>query len=528
MSHLHAILIVVLLPFSVFSQEPMVSCGRWYISCDSVYGIGLRGILESLQFPPPLLSQKSVIVAVVDSGFDFTHPELQGRVWHNAGEIPANGIDDDRNGYTDDVHGWNFLGNADGKSIRNAGTGRFREYKRLRPRYKDSDTCRLKRRQQAEFAYYKRMERESGADSYLLYEKELERLARAFVRCDSLMVRRYGDRELSAADFFCMETKDTVGLAQDIRLVESDPMMQDRDASWTQVVMQVKAEYAEVLKKIAAWDCNDMDAHFALGNDPTDFRNLRYGNNNLHVGAYHGTMVAGMVAACTAVPGWCDRIKIMGIRAVPEGDEYDRDIVAAIRYAVDNGAKVINMSFGKYISPYRKQVRKAVRYALRKDVLLVMAAGNNSLNIDSIPIYPSAEKRAGERFGNMVVVGATDRRGRICRFSNYGSRAVDLFAPGVDILSTAPDGKYGKGEGTSISAPMVAGVAGLMRAIRPELTAVQIRDILLASVRELGDVETSLPGDDRVTVRTGDLCLSHGMLDARAALKMLEKRKIVR
>ena len=169
------------------------------------------------------------------------------------------------------------------------------------------------------------------------------------------------------------------------------------------------------------------------------------------------------------------------------------------------------MSFGKYISPYRKQVRKAVRYALRKDVLLVMAAGNNSLNIDSIPIYPSAEKRAGKRFGNMVVVGATDRRGRICRFSNYGSRAVDLFAPGVDILST-----------------MVAGVAGLMRAIRPELTAVQIRDILLASVRELGDVETSLPGDDRVTVRTGDLCLSHGMLDARAALKMLEKRKIVR
>ena len=128
----------------------------------------------------------------------------------------------------------------------------------------------------------------------------------------------------------------------------------------------------------------------------------------------------------------------------------------------------------------------------------------------------------------MVVVGATDRRGRICRFSNYGSRAVDLFAPGVDILSTAPGGKYGKGEGTSISAPMVAGVAGLMRTIRPDLTAVQIRDILLASVRGLGDVETSLPGDDRVTVRTGDLCLSHGMLDARAALKMLEKRKIVR
>ena len=528
-SHLHVILIVVLLPFSVFSQEPMVSCGRWYIiSCDSVYGIGLRGILESPQFPPPHLSQKSVIVAVVDSGFDFTHPELQGRVWHNAGEVPANGIDDDCNGYIDDIHGWNFLGNAGGKDICNAGAEQFREYKRLRPRYKNSDICCLKRRQRAEYAYYKRMERESGADSYLLYEEELKRLVRAFVRCDSLMVRCYGNRELSAADFFCLEIEDTVGLTQDIRLVESDPMMQDRDASWTQVVMQVKAEYAEVLKKIAAWDCNDMDAHFALGNDPTDFRNLQYGNDNLHVGAYHGTMVEGMVAACTAVPGWCDRIKIMGIRAVPEGDEYDRDIVAAIRYAVDNGAKVINMSFGKYISPYRKQVRKAVRYALRKDVLLVMAAGNNSLNIDSIPIYPSVEKRKGKRFGNMVVVGATDRRGCVCRFSNYGRRTVDLFAPGVDILSTAPGGKYGKGEGTSISAPMVAGVAGLMRAIRPELTAVQIRDILLASVRGLGDVETSLPGDDRVTVRTGDLCLSHGMLDARAALKMLEKRKIVR
>ena len=528
-SHLHVILIVVLLPFSVFSQEPMVSCGRWYIiSCGSVYGIGLRGILESPQFPPPHLSQKSVIVAVVDSGFDFTHPELQGRVWHNAGEVPANGIDDDCNGYIDDIHGWNFLGNAGGKDICNAGAEQFREYKRLRPRYKNSDICCLKRRQRAEYAYYKRMERESGADSYLLYEEELKRLVRAFVRCDSLMVRCYGNRELSAADFFCLEIEDTVGLTQDIRLVESDPMMQDRDASWTQVVMQVKAEYAEVLKKIAAWDCNDMDAHFALGNDPTDFRNLQYGNDNLHVGAYHGTMVAGMVAACTAVPGWCDRIKIMGIRAVPEGDEYDRDIVAAIRYAVDNGAKVINMSFGKYISPYRKQVRKAVRYALRKDVLLVMAAGNNSLNIDSIPIYPSVEKRKGKRFGNMVVVGATDRRGCVCRFSNYGRRTVDLFAPGVDILSTAPGGKYDKGEGTSISAPMVSGVAGLMRAMRPDLTAVQVRDILLASVRDLSGVETTLPGGGRATIRAGDLCLSHGVLDARAALKMLEKRKIVR
>lgn len=481
-----------------------------------------------LNSPPPHLSQKSVIVAVVDSGFDFTHPELQGRVWHNAGEVPANGIDDDCNGYIDDIHGWNFLGNAGGKDICNAGAEQFREYKRLRPRYKNSDICCLKRRQRAEYAYYKRMERESGADSYLLYEEELKRLVRAFVRCDSLMVRCYGNRELSAADFFCLEIEDTVGLTQDIRLVESDPMMQDRDASWTQVVMQVKAEYAEVLKKIAAWDCNDMDAHFALGNDPTDFRNLQYGNDNLHVGSYHGTMVAGMVAACTAVPGWCDRIKIMGIRAVPEGDEYDRDIVAAIRYAVDNGAKVINMSFGKYISPYRKQVRKAVRYALRKDVLLVMAAGNNSLNIDSIPIYPSVEKRKGKRFGNMVVVGATDRRGCVCRFSNYGRRTVDLFAPGVDILSTAPGGKYDKGEGTSISAPMVSGVAGLMRAMRPDLTAVQVRDILLASVRDLSGVETTLPGGGRATIRAGDLCLSHGVLDARAALKMLEKRKIVR
>lgn len=530
MSLLHVTLIVVLLPFSVFSQEPMDLYDCWYTaSCDSVYGIALPEILETFEFPPPLRkSDNPFVVAVIDSGFDFTHPDLKGRVWHNAGEVPTNGIDDDRNGYKDDMHGWNFLGNAAGKDIWDAGTEQFREYKRLRPRYTDSDTCRLKRRQRAEYAYYRRMERESGADSYLLYGEELKRLVRAFVRCDSLMVRCYGNRELSAADFFCMEIEDTIGLTQDIRLVESDPMMQGRDASWTQVVMQVKAEYAEVLKKTAAWDCNDMDAHFALGNDPTDFRNLQYGNDNLHVGAYHGTMVAGMVAACTAVPGWCDRIKIMGIRAVPEGDEYDRDIVAAIRYAVDNGAKVINMSFGKYISPYRKQVRKAVRYALRKDVLLVMAAGNNSLNIDSIPIYPSVEKRKGKRFGNMVVVGATDRRGRVCRFSNYGSRAVDLFAPGVDILSTAPGGKYGKGEGTSISAPMVAGVAGLMRTIRPDLTAVQIRDILLVSVRELGDVETNLPGDDRVTVRTGDLCLSHGMLDARAALKMLEKRKIVR
>lgn len=441
-------------------------------------------------------------------------------MWINASEIPDNGIDDDGNGYADDLHGWNFLGNARGEDFQKAGTAQFREYKRLRPRYKEADTCRLNRRQRAEYARYKRMEREARLDTYIIYANYLGRIARAYGVCDSLMKVCYGDKATTMGDFIRIEVADTTGLSQDLRIVASRPAIMQPDAPWNEVVQQAAAECDTARKRVASLDRDDDDPHQRLGNDPDDFRNFRYGNNHIHCDPYHGTMVSGVIAACTSAPGVGDAVKIMGIRAVPDGDEYDRDIAAAIRYAVDNGARVINMSFGKYASRYSKEVQKAIRHAARRDVLLVMASGNDGRDIDQLPIYPRNVSASGKHHQHMLVVGSTDRRGRVCDFSNYGSRTVDLFAPGSDILSTAPEGKYDSAMGTSISAPMVAGVAALIRAVRPDLKAIEVRNILLETVRDLSQIETPIPGTKgKRQGLSGDLCRSHGMLDANAALE---------
>lgn len=363
------------------------------------------------------------------------------------------------------------------------------------------------------------MEHEAKLDKYLVYEAYLKRIEEAFGLCDSLMRLCYGERQTTVGDFFNIEVADTTGVTDALRIVATRPSMARREALWSDVVNQARREHALAARRIASLDSDEDDPHRRLGNDPEDFRHLRYGNNHLSEDAYHGTMVSGVIAACTSSPHFRDRVRIMGIRAIPDGDEYDRDVAAAIRYAVDNGARVINMSFGKYLSPHAREVARAIRYAARRDVLLVMSSGNDGRNVDQEPIYPTATDRRGRRWENLVVVGATDRRGRVCDFSNYGSRNVDLFAPGDDIRSTAPDGEYDTAMGTSIAAPMASGAAALLRAARPDLSAREIRDILLTTVRNLDAVETPIPGDkEGQTSRSGALCASHGLLNAPAAL----------
>lgn len=519
------LLLTILLVQSVpgFAGEPYRLNDGWYLTdSDSLCGIGIAQVDKIRRggeiFPLRDESDSPVIVAVIDGGFDFAHPDLKERVWTNPNEIPDNGRDDDHNGFVDDLHGWNFLGNNQGESLSRAGTAAYREYKRLRPRWKDADTCRLRPAQRAEYDRYKRFEHEAHIDNYLIYETYLRRIARAFDVCDSLMHLCYGDRQTSVGDFFAIEVADTTDIMQEMRIVASRPSLLNRDASWSKVVEQARNEHALAVKRVASLDTDD-DAHRRLGNDPDDFRHLRYGNNRIDDDPYHGTMVAGVIAACTSSEIVRRQVEIMGIRAIPDGDEYDRDVAAAIRYAVDNGAKVINMSFGKYISPHAREVSKSIRYAARKDVLLVMAAGNNGRNVDMQPIYPSACDRKGRRWKNLLVVGSTDRQGRVCSFSNYGNRNVDLFAPGDDILSSAPGGSYDRAMGTSISAPMVSGVAALLRAACPGLRAEEVRTILLATVRNLDAIETPIPGDKSGQMtRSGVLCASHGLLNAPAAL----------
>jgi subtilisin family serine protease len=213
-------------------------------------------------------------------------------------------------------------------------------------------------------------------------------------------------------------------------------------------------------------------------------------------------------------------VRIMSVRVTPDGDERDKDVANGIRYAVDHGALVINMSFGKGYSPEKPVVDSAVRYAESKGVLLVHAAGNDGSDNDRVPSYPTAGYLGGGRAANWLEVGAsTFRRSALAaRFSNYGRTAVDLFAPGQDIYATLPNQRYGRQSGTSMAAPTVSGVAALLLAYFPRLTPMDVRRILLASVTRYPDARVPAPGGGP-PVPFASLSATGGVVNAYAAVR---------
>lgn len=513
----------------LFSATTLFAQGNspWFLSSsDSLCGVRLTEACAVKGKNPPPRKKSEIIVAVIDGGLDISHPALADFIWTNPREQAGNGRDDDRNGYIDDIHGWNFLGNAAGETFQRAGTEPFREYKRLRSRFKDADTARLTSAQKADYTYYKQMERAARLDTYITFAAYQRARADAFRICDSLMRWRYGDRETTVADFQKLELSDTTGLARALSIAASTPVMFLPDMPWRDAVQTIEDEYLLSAKRVASLDSLNDDPHLRLGNTPDDFRNLRYGNNRIDEDAYHGTMVAGIIAACATNAGDMPRpVKILSVRAIPEGDEYDRDVVAAIRYAVDNGAKVVNMSFGKYLSPHWDEVLAAMEYARHKDVLLVMASGNDGVNVDARPMFPVCRDRKGERLENLIVVGASTPDGRVASFSNYGAENVDLLAPGEDIRSTAPDGEYDTAQGTSLAAPVVSGIAAVLRSFYPDLTAREVRNILIRTAAHFQDDEMPAPGKSKTPrmIPGREVCLGGGILDAQAALSEASK-----
>lgn len=264
-----------------------------------------------------------------------------------------------------------------------------------------------------------------------------------------------------------------------------------------------------------------------------DYFNIKdrfYGNSNLIGDPYfHGTHVAGIIGAVRdngkGMDGIANAVKLMGIRAVPNGDEYDKDVALGIRYAVDNGAQIINMSFGKKVSPERKMVEDAIKYAEKKGVLLINAAGNDGVNVDSLPHYPSPFYMKGnKKFPNMITVGASGATDAVlvAPFSNYGNQTVDVFAPGVAIYATLPDNKYKQLSGTSMATPVVAGIAALIKSYYPDLTAKQIKSIIEQTVTKI-DFPVIKPKSGGKKVQMTELCRTGGMVNAYSALVMAEE-----
>lgn len=517
---------------ATFAQSEATIPDNWQlldVQHDSVYGTSVnRAYQELLKGKKP----HRVIVAVIDSGVDTAQVDLKGHIWINPGEIPGNGIDDDHNGYVDDVHGWNFLGGKDGKSIVKASSALQRAYWRLRPEFGDiTDSMNVKKKDRTEYRYWLKVKQARTQDS-IKNKQDYATVSLGLARfdiLDQMLKSHIGKDTLYLSDIQHFDTdNDTLQMAKQIAirvLDESDP-----HSSFEDFLSQAK-EYLNGIKQNL--DGLDKDPNALrkeiVGDDWNDIKDTHYGNNDV-TGTFdrHATHVAGIIAAIRnngiGMDGVTNDVLIMPVKVVPDGDERDKDVALGIRYAVDNGANIISMSFGKGYSSHKDWVDEAVKYAEKHDVLMVHAAGNDGADDDSIPTYPNPFFLDGKRADNFITVGAssaTDSDGHLAAsFSNYGKTHVDLFAPGVDIYSTLPGNTYGTMSGTSMATPVVSGVAALVLEYYPGLSAKQLRWVLDNSVTKLDTVKVIQPGSSDTMVPFSSLCISGGIVNAYNALKL--------
>lgn len=488
----------------------------------SSYNSGLYGVetdrayqlLDSLNKK----ATKKVIVAVIDADLNVNHEDLQGRIWKN----PKPGA----KGYANDVNGWNFLGNKNGQNLVKVGTESFREYKRLKPRYDKVKAGELKTdAEKKEYAYFKAARTDAKINSYVSFGNYTALITNAFSITDSIIKTTKFEQEPKVSDILKLKIQDSV-LNEQYGVVTRSMYKYSESTPWKDVYAAQLAENETVQQRIKSLD--DKASPRDLIGDAADLKDKYYGNANLLIpDSYHGTFVAGLVAAVRnngiGINGVADSVAIMGIRAVPDGDEYDKDIALAIRYAVDNGAKLINMSFGKYFSPHSEWVNDAINYAGKKGVLLFHAAGNEGKNIDSVAFYPSALLKDNKRADNLIRVGASTPSGDAATISNYGASNVDVFAPGVKIRSTGLDNGYQTADGTSLATPITTGVAALLWSYYPQLSAKQVKSILLTSVTSRKGQLTNTPGKSKKPVSFEKLSSTGGIVNAYQAVKMAEQ-----
>lgn len=486
---------------------------------DKVYGDGTEQAYKTLAGK----TAKPIIVAVIDGGTDPEHEDLKDVIWTNPKEIPGNGIDDDNNGYIDDVHGWNFLGGKNG-DINFEATELARLYHRYQPKYENADTSSLSPAAMKEFHDYQKIKADFQAEDS---KQRQELMSINFVSDFLTKVKNQNNGQLTKKALKKykaendMESRIKKGLKLAFTFGLKPEELEDQ-------LQQGKKQISNLVK----YNAMNVDSirKYVVGDDINNVSEKGYGNNNVKgPDALHGSHVAGIIAAVRnnnkGINGTTNDVKIMIVRAVPNGDERDKDVANAIRYAVDNGASVINMSFGKYYSPDKEAVDEAVRYAESKDVLLVHAAGNESKNKDIETSYPSRVMKNGEVAPNWIEVGASGYKGGsdlIGSFSNYGKTTVDLFAPGVNIYSTTPDNTYTTESGTSMASPATAGVAALIRTYFPDLKAPEVRTALMKTVVPYTK-QVKVPGagkkDPKKTLT--ELCISGGFLNANNAVKYL-------
>lgn len=493
-------------------QQPIMPKPNWYnldLKDDGQFGISIdKSYLELLTGK----QSNPVIVAVIDGGLDISHEDLKNVVWTNPKEIPGNGIDDDKNGYIDDVNGWNFLGSSK-ESFEYDNDLIVMELRRYMARFGDRDSTKVPKKELEDYRKYlsQRIELEGRVKKL---QQEIDNTNR-FLTDITAVLNRVGKENPTLDDF----NKFVPANASEHKAREFIIPVLKNNPDLKSYLEQSKAQLTEKQ--------HDVDYHLNLNYDPRkkfaeEFSAARgrfYGNGNVYgaVPPEHGTHVAGILAAQRnngiGINGVGDAVKIMAIRAIPDGYGLDKDQANAIRYAADNGAKVINMSFGLSTATDRKIVQEAVNYALSKDVLFIQAAGNGHDNLDAGTGYPNRQSTVDQKFiDSFIKVGAsgfTDDAQLVVPFSNYGKQSVDVFAPGLGINSTLPGNRYEAHSGTSMAAPVVAGLAAVIRAYYPKLKAKQVKEVIMRSVIK------------REVLK--DLCVSSGIINAYNAIKLAAK-----
>lgn len=474
-----------------------------------------------------------IVVAVIDSGVDVNHEDLKDKIWVNPKEIAGNGIDDDGNGYVDDIHGWNFLGgkDAEGKPthIDAEQLEVTREYIKMKAKKKalEEQGLALSEKDQA---YHDKVAGEVNAaldeatQMIALLDNYLAELKKNYEVIKDLLKVPFEQMSQVAVAALATETEDQAKAKENILAVFKKSGAKD-----VARFVRVKGIYED--DKNYYYNENFLPRAEIVKDDPEDFSDVAYGNNDvIGPGADHGTHVAGIIAANRdnnlGVRGIAQNVKIMALRAVPNGDERDKDVALAVKYAADNGAKIINMSFGKGYSPQKAQVGEAFKYAESKGVLILHAAGNESTDRDQEDRFPTrvVYNDAGEAVdtvGTWLDVGASSQykdRTLAATFTNFGQTTVDLFAPGVNLNSTIPGNLYAIFSGTSMACPSASGVAALVWSQMPEVSAHDMKARLLSTVRSRAGLSVRLPSDHTKDVPFETLSITGGIADAYAAL----------
>ena len=517
-----------------FSQSTHNELSKnWHIqNLDStgVYGISLEKAYSLIQSKK--LKSKQIVVAVIDSGIDTLHEDLQSILWTNPKEIPYNGIDDDHNGYTDDIHGWNFLGGKDGRNVKKDSYEAARVYNKYKLKYNNltADESSLNEIEKAEWTLFKNTQKKIIGDINIDEITFIKKLFPVFLKGDSVIAK-----ELNKKEYNCTDLEKYVATDADAKKTRMFLLQLCKGNGSDDISnIQIMDEFEGQLRKAESADHAPEEYRKQIvQDDESNINDRNYGNNDLMASTpFHGTHCAGIIAAVRnnkiGIEGIADNVRVMMVRAVPDGDEHDKDIALAIRYAVDNGAQVISMSFGKEFSPEKEWVDDAVQYAEKNGVLLVHAAGNDAKNVDSTDNFPSPiYKNTKAKATNWITVGASGdpkNGGLAASFSNYGKKEVDIFAPGVQIYSTIPGGTtYGTASGTSMACPVVAGTAALILSYYPTLSAQQVKYVIENSARIITE-NVTLPGTDEL-IPFNELSKSGGILNAYSALQLASTLK---